>query len=32
MSYGRLGVKVWVYKGEVMPVIRRPEQKEGETK
>lgn len=30
-TYGRLGVKVWVYKGEVLPVIRRPEQKEGET-
>ncbi|HHT44430.1 MAG TPA: 30S ribosomal protein S3 [Fastidiosipila sp.] len=30
MSYGRLGVKVWVYKGEVLPVVRQPEQQEGE--
>jgi small subunit ribosomal protein S3 len=28
-TYGRLGVKVWVYKGEVLPAIKKPPVQEG---
>ena len=32
-TYGRVGVKVWLYKGEVLHVNRRPrKEKEGGTK
>jgi len=28
-TYGRIGVKVWIYKGEVFPVPRKPQTAEG---
>ena len=28
-TYGKLGVKVWIYKGEVLPAARKPLQTEG---
>jgi len=28
-TYGRIGVKVWIYKGEVFPVPRKPQTSEG---
>lgn len=28
-TYGRLGVKVWIYRGEVLPVAKNKENKEG---
>jgi len=28
-TYGKLGVKVWIYKGEVLPAARKPQKTEG---
>ena len=28
-TYGKLGVKVWIYKGEVLPAVKKPQQTEG---
>ena len=28
-TYGKLGVKVWIYKGEVLPAAKRPQRTEG---
>ena len=28
-TYGRIGVKVWIYKGEVLPVKQKQNPKEG---
>ena len=28
-TYGKLGVKVWIYKGEVLPAAKRPQRAEG---
>ena len=28
-TYGKLGVKVWIYKGEVLPAVKRPKRAEG---
>ena len=28
-TYGRIGVKVWIYRGEVLPAVKRTEKKEG---
>jgi len=29
-TYGRIGVKVWIYRGEVLPAVKRRTKKEGE--
>lgn len=31
-TYGRIGVKVWIYKGEVLPSVKRTEKREGGAK
>jgi len=28
-TYGRIGVKVWIYKGEILPEVKRPSNQEG---
>jgi len=28
-TYGKLGVKVWIYKGEVLPAVKKPQRTEG---
>ena len=28
-TYGRIGIKVWIYKGEVLPEVKRPSNVEG---
>jgi len=28
-TYGKLGVKVWIYKGEVLPAVKKPHKTEG---
>lgn len=28
-TYGKIGVKVWIYKGEVLPVVKKDRKKEG---
>ena len=28
-TYGKLGVKVWIYKGEVLPAVKKEKKAEG---
>jgi ribosomal protein S3 len=28
-TYGKIGVKVWIYKGEVLPAVKREKKAEG---